>query len=863
MIGERSWGTTNRFKGLIDDLRFYDRELSGAEVATLYGNGNGDFVTVRTGNSASIKKAGTVTLTGYAPGTNNMYGATPITKSVTVSKAPLTVTGDDFSIIGGAGLPNPLTYVATGWKNGDNEASGLSTGISVTTNAADSNTAGTFYVRPGGAVSDKYLPTYLDGQLIITNKTTQSITWGQDFSSAAINQIVDLNASASSNLPVTYAVSDTSKAELAVTLQSNLDSWWKLDETGATTITDSSGSGSSSHTAVLIGADGSSNWSSGKFGNALTLDGTNDYAFTNGYKGITGSNRRTLSLWFKTSTANKPLIQYGSAGTGTLFKVSLNGSGVAVVDLGGVTVTGGTGLANNTWHHLAVTVPHNGNSGGVKLYVDGTASNGSGTTTVNTSASHDLKIGTDGSAYFNGQLDDVRLYNAELNATMISKVYGTGTGDFNRLQLKASGSFTLTASQAGNGTYAAAPDVTENLNVGKLNQTIAFSPITDKSIGDFDFDPGASASSGLPISYVSSAPLIASVEGTTAGNQKIKVRGAGSVTITASQAGDSAYNAAPDANQTFTVGYFNLFANSLPGLKLWLDGNSVDSDHATADSIANGTAIGSWKDRSASTNHAVQGTVSNRPTYLANSLNGKGVLSYTAGQSSDLTGDSSIRTIVTVLRQATAQTAATKPFGGNLFATTSGGKFGLQRQGSGMIDSGSSSKSYAVLTLQMASGSYAIYVNGVEKGTGTDPNTPAAFDKIGNDFAGEIAEVVAYDRAFSAGVREKLEGYLAHKWGLTTQLPLTHTYMIAKPAFGGTQVLTFQPLSDKQVNQTVNLAVSADSGLSTFSYDSNDTTVVSFSGNVATGLKVGKVRSPPPRLEMETGCLPPLIRTGL
>ena len=55
-------------------------------------------------------------------------------------------------------------------------------------------------------------------------------------------------------------------------------------------------------------------------------------------------------------------------------------------------------------------------------------------------------------------------------------------------------------------------------------------------------------------------------------------------------------------------------------------------------------------------------------------------------------------------------------------------------------------------------------------------------------------------------------------------------------------MLTFQPLSDKQVNQTVNLVVSADSGLSSFTYDSNDSTVVSFSGNVATGLKVGKVR---------------------
>ncbi|MDA7757663.1 Ig-like domain-containing protein [Opitutales bacterium] len=298
----------------------------------------------------------------------------------------------------------------------------------------------------------------------------------------------------------------------------------------------------------------------------------------------------------------------------------------------------------------------------------------------------------------------------------------------------------------------------------------------------------------------------------------------------------------PNATQTFTVGYFNLFANSLPGLKLWLDGNSVDSDHSTADSIANGTAIGSWKDRSVSTNHATQGTVSNRPTYNASVLNGKGTLSYTASQSSDITGDSSIRTIVTVLRQAAGQTSTSKPFGGNLFATTSNGKFGLQRQGSGMIDSGSSSKSFAVVTLQMASGNYAIYVNGNEKGTGTDPNIPAAFDKIGNDFAGDIAEIVAYDRAFNANVREKLEGYLAHKWGLTSSFSSSFNYKVAKPAFGGAQVLTFQPLSDKQVNQTVNLVLSADSGLTSFTYDSNDSTVVSFSGNVATGLKVGKVR---------------------
>ena len=160
----------------------------------------------------------------------------------------------------------------------------------------------------------------------------------------------------------------------------------------------------------------------------------------------------------------------------------------------------------------------------MKLYVDGTAYNGSGNATINTSASNDVLLGKNQVTgdYFAGQLDDIRLYQAELNSTVIAKVYGGGTGDFNRLQLKAAGSFTVTASQSGDGSYAVAPNVTETLNVGKLGQTIAFSPITDKSIGDFDFDPGATAGSGLPVTYTSSAPLIASVEGTTAGSQKIK-----------------------------------------------------------------------------------------------------------------------------------------------------------------------------------------------------------------------------------------------------------------------------------------------------------------------------------------------------
>ena len=123
----------------------------------------------------------------------------------------------------------------------------------------------------------------------------------------------------------------------------------------------------------------------------------------------------------------------------------------------------------------------------------------------------------------------------------------------------------------------------------------------------------------------------------------------------------------------------------------------------------------------------------------------------------------------------------------------------------------------------MAPGAYSIHVNGENKGSSTSSLTPAALTKVGNDMAGRYLEVVAYDRALSDGVRQKLEGYLAHKWELNLyEVLLGPSYKNTKPAFGGAQILTFQPVSDKQAGQSADLTITADSGLTTFTFDSND-----------------------------------------
>ena len=266
-----------------------------------------------------------------------------------------------------------------------------------------------------------------------------------------------------------------------------------------------------------------------------------------------------------------------------------------------------TGLADGNWHHLVATLPAGGTIGDARLYIDGTSNQVTNTTSVNTSTSANLIIGTDGpsgSSFFNGQIDDVRFYEAELNSTLVSQLYGNGNGDFNRLKINAAGTVTLTANQPGNGSYAPAPSVTLSATFNKSDQTISFGAIAQKSVGDFNFIPNAVASSGLDLTFTSSNENVAKV---LTDNRTIQIRAAGTATITASQAGDDAYNAATSVKQSLSVGYFNLQDDSLPGIRLWLDANNMDGDDTEDTGLSNGLDIsGSWIDRSGNNNHASQ-----------------------------------------------------------------------------------------------------------------------------------------------------------------------------------------------------------------------------------------------------------------
>ncbi|TAE17898.1 MAG: T9SS C-terminal target domain-containing protein [Bacteroidetes bacterium] len=123
----------------------------------------------------------------------------------------------------------------------------------------------------------------------------------------------------------------------------------------------------------------------------------------------------------------------------------------------------------------------------------------------------------------------------------------------NTVTIVGTGTTTITASQNGNENYLPATSVTQDLVVNKANQTITFNAIADKVYGNLPFQLNATSNSNLAVSY-SISTLPATGVATLSGNT-VTIIGLGSVSLTASQAGNTNYNPATEVVRTFQVLY--------------------------------------------------------------------------------------------------------------------------------------------------------------------------------------------------------------------------------------------------------------------------------------------------------------------
>jgi hypothetical protein len=165
----------------------------------------------------------------------------------------------------------------------------------------------------------------------------------------------------------------------------------------------------------------------GKVGQAISLDGTDDYVTIAGYKGIladAGGVQQpfTITAWGKTTdSGDRTIASWGT--NSNMQRVDFRlASGRLRVEHGAGNVQGDTTLNDNNWHHVALTVIRGATISypDVQLWLDGKDNTRASTDpdAFSITAGVDMAIGyraTAADRYFLGAIDDVRLYDRALS----------------------------------------------------------------------------------------------------------------------------------------------------------------------------------------------------------------------------------------------------------------------------------------------------------------------------------------------------------------------------------------------------------------------------------------------------------------
>lgn len=232
-----------------------------------------------------------------------------------------------------------------------------------------------------------------------------------------------------------------------------------------------------------------------------------------------------------TATASSNLaVSYISSNTNV---ATITGNTVTILQAGGVTIT--ASQAGNTNYNPAPDVSRYfviDKANQTLSFVGGafsTKTYGDPIFTINAASSANLTI-------------TEPLTSSNLNVATI--VNGTTTSV---VTIVGAGTTAITTTHSGNNQYNAA-SITQNLTVLKANQAITFNPLPDVAVNDPDFNLAAASNSGLPLTYTSSNPSVASVSGNV-----VSINAVGSTVITASQTGNTNYNSATAVSQSLTV----------------------------------------------------------------------------------------------------------------------------------------------------------------------------------------------------------------------------------------------------------------------------------------------------------------------
>jgi hypothetical protein len=240
-----------------------------------------------------------------------------------------------------------------------------------------------------------------------------------------------------------------------------------------------SGSTTADATGVNNGILSGATWTTGIFGNALSYDSaSNQFVAIPNSPSLNGIINSIVSVaaWVNTSSATSQVIFSTWDGTNG-YQLWLNNGIPAIWSNGGGTLTASSSIADGKWHYV-VGVWDGTND---YVYVDGVLrASGAGTFL---SSSADNQIGTQCSGavstscnlYFNGTIDEVRVYGRALSAIEVLNGFGYNVCpsgcEFDSIQSAVNNATSGTAIRVAPGTYSEQITINQNVTLAGAGNT--------------------------------------------------------------------------------------------------------------------------------------------------------------------------------------------------------------------------------------------------------------------------------------------------------------------------------------------------------------------------------------------------------
>jgi len=235
---------------------------------------------------------------------------------------------------------------------------------------------------------------------------------------------------------------------------------------------------------------------------------------------------------------------------------------------------------------------------------------------------------------------------------------------------------------------------------------------------------------------------------------------------------------------------------SISGLALWLDASDAatlfQDAAATTPATASSDPVGAWLDKSGNARHVTQATAGNRPTISATAQNGRKQLAIAATNSSLSTAALSLPAPFSVIAVVQKASRGINTFFGSGDNTNyqfgdgstlySGSYYGASRVAGAVYGAAPIATGRAqVFSATAVSGSLPASLSMWSDGIGGVAQTITAGTSPNNTFGGPVqvgatsstpwggtvCEMIAYSKALSTFERQRLERYLAAKWGIT------------------------------------------------------------------------------------------------